>query len=79
MRRLRLELLFSLVQVAFDYTTYAERTRTAAMLALGEVSGSGIQSLREQDWTRWWRRHEAEERGRIDAASGVEGGGAGGA
>ena len=51
----KLELLHVLCQVAVDYTAYGDRSRTAAMLALGAVSGAGISSLRLEDWQEWWR------------------------
>lgn len=43
--------------------------RAAAMAALGEVSGSGIHSLREEDWQGWW--NEEQERARAVRAAGA--------
>lgn len=37
-----------------DFTLFDDRVRTSAMQALGAVSSAGFQSLREEDWTRWW-------------------------
>ncbi|MFT5052640.1 MAG: hypothetical protein ACI8QZ_004076 [Chlamydiales bacterium] len=50
----RLQSLFILSTIAIDYSLFSDRTRNAAMLALGEVSGSGLHSLRLEDWQVWW-------------------------
>ena len=68
-RRLRLRLLFSLVQVAHDYTVYGDRVRAAAMLALSDVSDSGLDTLRESEWSRWWRAFEERERAWLEDAA----------
>jgi hypothetical protein len=37
--------------------------RVGAMRALGRVSGSGISSLREEDWQAWWLARVAQRAG----------------
>ena len=62
----RLEYLFALTSVAVQYTLFSDRIRNAAMLALSEVSDSGIKSLRLEDWQAWWAEYGEAEGAAID-------------
>jgi hypothetical protein len=54
-------------QLASLYTVLVTRpsgdVRVAAMRALARVSGSGIESLREEDWQAWWLARRASAAG----------------
>lgn len=67
-RSLRFRQLFALVQIAHDFSAYGERSRAAAMLALGNVSGAGVRSLRKEDWERWWDEHRDAEAEAVERA-----------
>ena len=64
----RLEQLYGMTSVAVQYTLFSDRTRNAAMLALSDVSDSGIRSLRLEDWQRWWDDYGEREREALRAA-----------
>ena len=64
--RQELRLLFSLVQVAHDYTAYEDRVRTAAMIALGAVVDGEAPGLREEEWVAWWERREPALRAELE-------------
>ena len=50
----RFSFLRTMCQITVAYTAHGDRSRTSAMRALGAVSDSGIESLRMEDWQRWW-------------------------
>ena len=68
-RRERLKLLHALTRIATDYTLYTDRSRVAAMGALSQVSGAGIESLRLEDWQAWW---EGWAEGELEAVRSLE-------
>lgn len=51
----RYGLFATLVQLASRYELFPSRARVHAMLALEEVTGARVASLREEDWDRWWK------------------------
>ena len=63
---LRFRQLFALVQITHDFEAYGERSRSAAMLALAEVSGSDLTSLRKEEWEAWWNDFRTPEVARIN-------------
>lgn len=68
----RLQQLHSLMQVTHDLSAYPDHVRTRAMSTLGDVSGAGLESLREEDWARWWAEYRRTETGRLERAEAVE-------
>lgn len=57
----RLAFLRTMCQITVAYTVHGDRSRTGAMRALGAVSGSGLHSLRMEDWQRWWVAYSQEQ------------------
>ncbi|MCP3919207.1 MAG: hypothetical protein GY711_27020 [bacterium] len=65
-REVRFTVFWILQKIARGYAIYGDRSRTAAMLVLQELSGSGLSSLREEDWIRWWGRFRDREEPAIE-------------
>lgn len=70
----RLGHLRTLMQLTHDFASYPDRVRALAMSTLGEVSGSGLRSLREEDWSSWWSDFLPGETDRLQRAKAAEGG-----
>ncbi len=64
----RLSQLHALMQVVHDFTAYPDRVRATAMATLGDVSGAGFQSMREEDWEGWWTEYRLAETERLRKA-----------
>lgn len=64
----RLELLRGILSVAGESELFADRPRTLAMLALGEVVPEGPGTLRAEDWARWWEEWAPQEMEAVRAA-----------
>ena len=63
----RLEHLRGLLSVAGESELFADRPRTAAMLALKAVAAEGPGTLRSEDWTDWWQDWAPKEMEDISA------------
>ena len=68
----RMSQLHALMQVTHDFSAFPDHVRALAMATLGDVSGAGFRSLREEEWARWWTGFRETETARLERAEAAE-------
>lgn len=69
--QLRGVMFAALWRIAINTIVFSDRSRHAAMRALGTVSGGELETLRWEEWDTWQREKSDEMRRKIDALRGV--------
>ena len=68
---LRGVIIVALWQIAVNTIVFSDRSRHAAMRALGTVSGGELETLRWEEWDTWRREKSEEMTRKINALKGV--------